>query len=877
MTNAACRTRPGASPRTVRFSWTLAPVSMNRSVTAFFALVLLLAGPTAAQPVTGLQGWNLVLDPGHSFQQNAGAFGYSEAEKVLAVGLELRRLMLATTDVDTVYMTRTANNVEVGLQQRVDYANLVGGAYFHSIHSNAADASATSLFILWPQDPATLGEPPAAGGRRTATIMGPLMARAMRIPAAGSGRGEFGECEFYGVSTCRTLANAPKASRNFIQSFTVMPSTLSEAGFHTNPTQNQRNMNADWKRMEARAMYWSFLKTRNVARPATRIVMGIVSDVEGGLPVNGASVEAGGKTYTTDTHASLFNRYSQDPNELRNGFYYLEDVPGGASALTAAAPGFEPFAGSVTPVDSFFTFADVRLVSSALPVVALATATEGQTGFRVVDPIDLVFSRPMNRATVEAAFALAPAGGGAPLAGTFAWSSGDRRVRFDPAADLDPFTAYVLTVGPSAASPFGYALDGNRDGAAGDAYALRFTTGPRDVIAPAVAAAYPASNARDRELDPLIAVTFDELVERASATPGLFTLARISDGAPVAGTLQVTDVTGRTVVHFAPAARLDPNTFYRFRIDAGLKDVAGNRVDVARTFNFRTGVLAGTPTAVETFDGDFVANWWTPLQSGSTTQTTVVGDSTRRDAFALGNPLTGSAQSMRVRYGWKTDVAGPWLIREYLNAGPAFTARFDTSSTLQAYVFGDGSGTQVRFAVDDNVGAANASTEVSPWTTVDWRGWRRVEWDLGSTPPGAWIGNGIVEGALRFDSFQLTYNGGAAFGSLLFDDLRVVKYAVATANESEGELPSEVAFDAAYPNPFAGTTRLAFRLPSAQSVSLVVYDVTGRAVATLASGQTYAPGAHTLAWDGSNAAAGVYFARLTAGGTTRTVSLVRVR
>ena len=62
-------------------------------------------------------------------------------------------------------------------------------------------------------------------------------------------RGAYGECDFYGASNCRSRNAAPKGSRNYVQGYTVMPSELSEAGFHTNPAQNMRNMTAEWKRL----------------------------------------------------------------------------------------------------------------------------------------------------------------------------------------------------------------------------------------------------------------------------------------------------------------------------------------------------------------------------------------------------------------------------------------------------------------------------------------------------------------------------------------------------------------------------------------------------------------------------------------------------
>jgi len=70
----------------------------------------------------------------------------------------------------------------------------------------------------------------------------------------------------------------------------------------------------------------------------------------------------------------------------------------------------------------------------------------------------------------------------------------------------------------------------------------------------------------------------------------------------------------------------------------------------------------------------------------------------------------------------------------------------------------------------------------------------------------------------------------------------------------------------AVPNPFRGRTTLTFDLPVAGHTSLMVYDIAGRRVATLANGVLSA-GRHELAWDGraengASAPAGVYFCRL---------------
>jgi VCBS repeat-containing protein len=81
-----------------------------------------------------------------------------------------------------------------------------------------------------------------------------------------------------------------------------------------------------------------------------------------------------------------------------------------------------------------------------------------------------------------------------------------------------------------------------------------------------------------------------------------------------------------------------------------------------------------------------------------------------------------------------------------------------------------------------------------------------------------------------------------------------------------------------YPNPFRRSTTLEYALPRRMNVRLVVYDVLGRRVQTLASGPK-AAGFHRLRWPdaGRPVASGVYFARLVAGSTTTTERLVVVR
>lgn len=88
---------------------------------------------------------------------------------------------------------------------------------------------------------------------------------------------------------------------------------------------------------------------------------------------------------------------------------------------------------------------------------------------------------------------------------------------------------------------------------------------------------------------------------------------------------------------------------------------------------------------------------------------------------------------------------------------------------------------------------------------------------------------------------------------------------ISVANEPGPELPEGLTLGVNYPNPFTGATTVAYRLDRGQEVTLRVYDLTGRLVATLASGFRPA-GDHTVAFDGRGLAAGTYLYRLEANG-----------
>jgi hypothetical protein len=76
--------------------------------------------------------------------------------------------------------------------------------------------------------------------------------------------------------------------------------------------------------------------------------------------------------------------------------------------------------------------------------------------------------------------------------------------------------------------------------------------------------------------------------------------------------------------------------------------------------------------------------------------------------------------------------------------------------------------------------------------------------------------------------------------------------------------PSHFALEQNYPNPFNPSTTINYELPRASHVTLTVYDLLGREVATLVDGLEE-PGYKSVEWNAAGVASGIYLCRLDAG------------
>ncbi len=808
-----------------------------------FVISLLFTAPAQAQTVTGLEGFTIFLDPGHSQKENEGLYNYSEAEKMLRVGLQLREMLLTQTDIDTVYMSRVNDSQSVTLSQRTDRANQLAPDFYYSLHSDAGSSSANSTLFLyggWKRNGQIIEKYPP-GGKDMGDILNVNLPSAMRIPT----RGNYADRTFYNQNVNNQWPYL------HVNRETDMASLLSESGFHTNPTQQQRNLNAEWKRLEAQAHLWTIIEYSGATeRPTVGIATGYITNANGGKPLNGVTVSVGDSVYVTDTYQSLFHKHSNDPDKLSNGFYYLEGLPNGPAELIVQKEGFYSDTVSINVVDDNFTFTDVSLESSVPPKV-ISTSVGPDNEINPGETLIIDFSRGMNRASVDSALSFSP-----QASYSLHWAS-SKNTRLQITTDsLDFESNYTLTIDSTAFdnSSRGHLLDGNGDGTSGGSFTLNFDTGPEDLSPPVLTNLYPVISTPS-ELKPIINAAFDEKLDPSSIDGNTIQVLHGSYAVP--GTVKYYEVDKKGVLNFFPSERLKKNTNYTLIFSKDISDVYGNNLGNNITRAFRTGDQE--PTAEIVID-DFesgVGSWWDPSQSGSTSQ--YVAEETGREAeTAKVNALTNSTQALRVNYGWITSVPSGHLIREHT---PSKTPKFGNDLVIQSYVFGDGSGNKVRYVVRDS----NGQLEASNWTTIDWMGWKLVSWDLQNDDVNAWAGgaNGTIDGRAYFDSFQLTYvDGAAASGFVIFDDLKAVRMGLATSAEEEiADIPNSVTLEQNYPNPFNPSTKISFGLPQRSEVSIKIYDMLGREVATLYSG-VKGQGFHTLNFDASALSSGMYLYRL---------------
>ncbi|GAB4365536.1 MAG: hypothetical protein Kow0042_04820 [Calditrichia bacterium] len=130
-----------------------------------------------------------------------------------------------------------------------------------------------------------------------------------------------------------------------------------------------------------------------------------------------------------------------------------------------------------------------------------------------------------------------------------------------------------------------------------------------------------------------------------------------------------------------------------------------------------------------------------------------------------------------------------------------------------------------------------------------------------SSPPGSDNKNwSFVEG--EWDGHQLFFATPLTAEQMAKIGMDTNWIALSVDEDPLPQVPQEFMLMQNYPNPFNPGTKIEFQLPHATTVSVKVYNILGKEVATLINGQNMTAGVHSVQFKAKNLSSGIYFYQL---------------
>ncbi|KAA3609885.1 MAG: T9SS C-terminal target domain-containing protein [Calditrichaeota bacterium] len=576
----------------------------------------------------------------------------------------------------------------------------------------------------------------------------------------------------------------------------------------------------------------------------------------------------GGSDHWFAIYRSEDDNYNPDNDEILDLFFNDQ-----AFTYDDVISGIQDFDGTyhyyATTMNRYWNESDLSQIAvsdsipSLPPVVLSAGMNEGDT-IPVTKEITINFSKTIDTETIDGNVLFDPA---VTITG-YNWSNDDKTLSIILQDNLTFASAYELTITNSVKDINGKSIDGNSDGVEGDNYVINFFTKAFDDVAPNVEYTYPNDNEDNDKFDVqnIITIIFNEELDAETVTEENVYLS--TNSASIEADVLVTLIDEKSVITITPKEELNPSTEYTIFLSSAITDTIGNLLGEDFTYNFMTAAeYYAEIKMIENFSQP--GDWWNPEGSGSTVGI-IVSKTKWNYSSQIYVPSTNIKKAGSLKYGWDLS-SGSHLLREYLSGGTPRGITFDTTYVLQTYIFGDGSNNKYRFALDEKHGSNWSDHEVSQWITIDWIGWRLVEWDLNNpSQVGSWISpDKVLNGAsYRIDSHQLTYDSTAtSTGHIYFDDLRIVKKSIDPSSIGETEIktvPKKFTLYQNYPNPFNPATKIRFYLDKPSETSIKIYDISGRVVTTIKEGFLNT-GFHIVEFNASNFASGIYIYEVSSG------------
>ncbi|MEW6653644.1 MAG: Ig-like domain-containing protein, partial [Bacteroidota bacterium] len=541
-------------------------------------------------------------------------------------------------------------------------------------------------------------------------------------------------------------------------------------------------------------------------------------------PINNVIVklEPGGKTYTGDS----FN----------NGFYLFDGVAPGTYKVIVEVDKMKPDTALVVVKANESVFSDRLMTLNPIlepPKIVSYAPADSVNQVSNVSPIDINFDIRMNSAETEKAFSIFPS-----VDGSLKWDTDFKKLTFTPSKSYMPGTRYTVKISKAAKTHFGYNLEKDKS--------FSFVTRAKLNLV----SIYPKNGASDVSTTVLIRIAFERGINATTLAQKISFID--STGASVPLTVNQAKYS-QGIIEFEPKTPLTTNSLYKVVVREGIGDVEFVYSPTTYTVEYRTEKKQTfTGTVLEGFENDNV--WQNPVSS---TNTKGVNTSLTNFSILNAKPKSGSF-SGRLEYTF-TGKDGELELAKII----PIPLGSSSSAEFGIWVFGDASNNilEYRFIRE------SSSVEKIKIDTLNWTGWKMKKISLNQIPGS---------GTIQFKSINIMQTAkGSLSGRIFFDECLSN---IITDVKNQYALPPEFKLEQNYPNPFNPSTVISFQLSAFSHVSLKVYDVLGREVATLVD-EFKQPGSYNckLRIENGELPSGVYLYKLTAGNFVQTKKMLLVK
>lgn len=152
--------------------------------------------------------------------------------------------------------------------------------------------------------------------------------------------------------------------------------------------------------------------------------------------------------------------------------------------------------------------------------------------------------------------------------------------------------------------------------------------------------------------------------------------------------------------------------------------------------------------------------------------------------------------------------------------------------------------------------------------------WETIEFDFSTVATGTNPFNldTYFDKASIFFDYETNGNDSVYY----WDDLSFGGIVTSSENEESLDTPFKTELVGSYPNPFNPTTNIQYQITNNQAVEISVFNINGQLIETLFSGN-HQKGMHTIQWNASGYASGMYFVRLSSEIGMSTIKLMLLK